>query len=470
MPTPAKVESANSTFIFGTYNFNEGQNTVHTSPPHKLSSSDGKEINYSVVIDPVTKKQTIYERTYIIGALQRIDPDKAIAVKGPDGTFLPTEYASGNLNESLVKRLQEDTAQATFENVVDYTVKSALKQTSRDGTFTPAQVAEAKGEKPETPIPPDNPENPIGGDLETEPVTGDGSLNGLTVSSAANQETVKSFAAGKSDLVYPEGAIGNESDYMKFTALKYLPGTLNTSGGSFGTSYQSGTSLGQSVQLPIQGGIQDSNAVGWNEDTMNVLQAAGAEIARDAIGGGLSKGIDTFIKQAKTLSTNSGPVGTAIRDGMAGQAVGSNIMARTQRAILNPNTELLFQGPQLRAFSFNFKLTPRSSTEASIVKSIIKFFKFHMAPKTSDANLFLKAPNIFRIEFFKGGQQHSGINLIKDCALQACTVDYTPDGTYMRYDDGSMFSYDLQLQFMELVPIYAKDYNEGTNAEHPIGY
>jgi hypothetical protein len=155
---------------------------------------------------------------------------------------------------------------------------------------------------------------------------------------------------------------------------------------------------------------------------------------------------------------------------MAGQAVGSNVIGRTERAILNPNTELLFQGPQLRAFSFNFKLTPRSSTEAAIVKSIIKFFKFHMAPKTSDANLFLKAPNIFRIEYFKGGQQHSGINLIKDCALQACTVDYTPDGTYMRYDDGSMFSYDLQLQFMELVPIYAKDYNEGTNAEHPIGY
>ena len=322
MPTPAKVESANGTFIFGTYNSNEGQNTVHTSPPHKLSSSDGKEINYSVVIDPVTKEQKIYERTYIIGALQRIDPNKAIAVKGPDGTFLPTEYASKNLNESLVKRLQEDTAQATFENVVDYTVKSALKQTSRDGTFTPVQVAEAKGEEPETPMATDNQENSSGGDGETEPVTGDGSLNGLTVSSAANQETVKSFAAGKSDLVYPEGAIGNESDYMKFTALKYLPGTLNTSGGSFGTSYQSGTSLRQSVQLPIQGGIQDSNAVGWNEDTMNVLQAAGAEIATEFIGKGVSAAVNTLLKQAKTLSTNAGPAKTAIKNCNGGSSSG----------------------------------------------------------------------------------------------------------------------------------------------------
>ena len=101
-------------------------------------------------------------------------------------------------------------------------------------------------------------------------------------------------------------------------------------------------------------------------------------------------------------------------------------------------------------------MTPRGKNEAETVKAIIKFFKFHMAPKTSDANLFLKAPNIFKIEYFNKGQQHTGINLIKDCALQSCTVNYTPDGTYMSYEDGAMFSYDLQLQFMELIPYTPK--------------
>jgi len=37
----------------------------------------------------------------------------------------------------------------------------------------------------------------------------------------------------------------------------------------------------------------------------------------------------------------------------------------------------------------------------------------------------------------------------------------------MAYDDGAMISYDLNLQFMELVPIYAKDYSE---SDHSIGY
>lgn len=474
MPTPSEVKPAKEVFK----DSSGGDRTLYVSPNHKLStkvySGTGvidnnaeASLNYAIVIDPVTKEQSVYQRDYnFFGQPNRLDPNKKLAVKGPDGTFVPTDYATGeNFNENLLRRLQEDTAQATFNNVVDYTVKSSLKQTSQDGTATPTEVAEVT-ESPVQPNEPENPTNPAGADIEP----GDGSLGSTTVTSA-NQDKVSNFSTDL-DLVYPVGANGGESDYIKFTALKYLPSKLSTASGTFGTVYQQGTSegIGQSVQLPIQGGIQDSNAVGWNEDTMNVMQAAGAEIAKTGIGKGIGAGVNTFLQQAKTLQKENAAVRTAIANEMAGQAVGSNIMARTERAILNPNTELLFQGPQLRAFSFNFKMTPRSKEEGEVVKSIIKFFKFHMAPKLTDAQLFLKAPNIFRIEYFAKGQQHSGINLIKDCALQACTVDYTPDGTYMSYEDGAMFSYDLQLQFMELIPIYAKDYNEGDNSNHPIGY
>ena len=40
----------------------------------------------------------------------------------------------------------------------------------------------------------------------------------------------------------------------------------------------------------------------------------------------------------------------------AGQAVGRNIVARATGQVLNPNMELLFQGPTLRTVNFNFKL------------------------------------------------------------------------------------------------------------------
>ena len=379
MPTPSEVKPASEIFKDGS----GGDNQVQVSPNHKLStrvysgtgafgSNAEASVNYAIVVDPVTKEQAVYQRDYnFFGQPEKLDPNKKLAVKGPDGTFVPTDYATGgNFNENLLKRLQEDTAQATFNNVVDYTVKSSLKQTSKDGTASPTDVAEVT-EEPVQPNEPENPTNPAGADIEP----GDGSLGATTVTSA-NQDKVSNFSTDL-DLVYPVGANGGESDYIKFTALKYLPSKLSTASGTFGTVYQQGTSegIGQSVQLPIQGGIQDSNAVGWNEDTMNVMQAAGAEIAKEGIGKGIGAGVNTFIKQAKTLADNSPAVKTAIANEMAGQAVGSNIMARTERAILNPNTELLFQGPQLRAFSFNFKMTPRSKAEGEVVKSIIKLVK-----------------------------------------------------------------------------------------------
>jgi hypothetical protein len=477
MPQPADV-AAKGTIFNKPLADGSGANQVYVSPNHRLSARRGNSprsgsisVNYAVVVDPKTKQQTVYQREYnVLGQEQPLDPDKILATKGPDGKFVPSDYATQNIDSRLVDKLNDNEAtQATLNNVVDYTVKSSLQQTSADGKASPVDVADVKGEGIEDNGPANGNTDQTGGNSAEENV-GDGSLNATQLSTVASPNQDTTNLGKKNDLVYPEGAKGNESDYIKFTALKYLPSKMNTGGGSFGTTYQEGTAIGQSVQLPIQGGIQDSNAVGWNEDNLNALQAAGAEMAQVTIGQGFSAGVDNFIKQMGTVSGESGEVKKAIEVGMAGQAVGSNIIGRTERAVFNPNMELLFQGPQLRAFSFNFKMTPRGKNEAETVKAIIKFFKFHMAPKTSDANLFLKAPNIFKIEYFNKGQQHTGINLIKDCALQSCTVNYTPDGTYMSYEDGAMFSYDLQLQFMELIPVYAKDYNEGDGANHPIGY
>ena len=63
------------------------------------------------------------------------------------------------------------------------------------------------------------------------------------------------------------------------------------------------------------------------------------------------------------------------------------------------------------------------------------------------------------------GDDHDGLNLIKTCALLDCSVDYTPEGNYSTFSDGSMSLYKLSLSFGELNPIYAEDYKT-----HAIGY
>jgi hypothetical protein len=89
--------------------------------------------------------------------------------------------------------------------------------------------------------------------------------------------------------------------------------------------------------------------------------------------------------------------------------------------------------------------------------------------------LFLRAPHVFTIRYLKGEtENHPGINQItpqdkdvKACALTNCSVDYTPLGSYMTYEDGTMVAYTLSLQFQELTPIYDTDYKD---YPHDIGF
>ena len=112
---------------------------------------------------------------------------------------------------------------------------------------------------------------------------------------------------------------------------------------------------------------------------------------------------------------------------------------------------------------------PRTKKESKQVKGIIKFFKKYMAVRKEENDLFLRAPHTFLIKYLSsGGQEHKSINKIKECALIGFDVNYTPQGSYMTYDDEekTMVSYIITLSFKELTPIYDKDYEDN----HPIGF
>jgi hypothetical protein len=95
-----------------------------------------------------------------------------------------------------------------------------------------------------------------------------------------------------------------------------------------------------------------------------------------------------------------------------------------------------------------------------------------MAPQVSTGGLFLATPNVFNISYHTPGKEmHPSINRIKTCALQSCNVDYTPDGSYMTFNDDNrtMTSYNLTLQFSELEPVTSKDYFD-KNGQIPVDH
>ena len=297
---------------------------------------------------------------------------------------------------------------------------------------------------------------------ETPTTPAEGTVESLDT----GKEVTGTKTSGFGNFIYPEDLGSTKQDVIKFSMLKYKPSGLKflEPGPSSGRTETKDRQIIGTVVLPIPSGISDTNACVWGENSINAVEAAAAAAAFQ----GITKGIGAGVKEAGDSLTKA-LADPATKTGIAAlftaNAVGTDggaILARTAGAVLNPNLELLFNGPTLRPFSFTFKMSARNKGEAKQIIGILNFFKRGMSPIKTESNLFLKAPHTFRIQYLdrrnKDAVDHPYIGRIKECALQSINMLYTPHGEYATYTDGVMVSYEMQMQFQELEPIFNSDY------------
>ena len=291
---------------------------------------------------------------------------------------------------------------------------------------------------------------------------------------------------------YPYTKLTTSDDYLKITFLEYKPPGLIPREGTFAlpSSDDVYANVGGkddvrivkgTVILPIPDDIKDSNSVKWGGSSLGPIDAAVAAGVAGVFG---TKSADDFKNKLTSTrdkiidAAKSGTTQKAIQAGLINFAVNSllgknnsNPTSRFAGAVINSNIELLFEGISLRQpFSFSYDIVPRSEKEAAVVKEIIKKFKIHGAAKKGRvaegaAGLFLKAPEVFRIEYMSGGRPHPYLNRFKICALHNITVNYTGSGTYATYSDATPVHMTMTLTFQELTPIYAEDYETGPGSE-----
>ena len=279
-------------------------------------------------------------------------------------------------------------------------------------------------------------------------------------------------------VIYPQtlrsSAGSKGQDYIKMQMLQYVPkGIGDFSGGNLsgsGPRPKNRKGLG-SVVLPIPGGIADNNNVSWGGDQMDPVAQAFSSVAFATVMQGVEAGGAQANKILQAAQGNSGEVKKALGTAIAGAAskTGAQVLKRTSGAIINPNMELLFNNPSLRQFNFTWKLAPRSKDESRAVVSIIRFFKQGMAAIREEPNLFLKAPNTFKLTYHHKFDDHKYLNRFKECALLNCGVQYTPDGNYATYEDGVMTAYQMTLAFQEIEPVYSDDY-QNLQDDNIIGF
>ena len=237
------------------------------------------------------------------------------------------------------------------------------------------------------------------------------------------------------------------------------------------------------IELPIPQEVNDANSVTWGEDSLNIFQLAGLAAAQRIMTnpGESFQQVSQLLQQGIPLPSLDDDTKNAVLAGISGQAINAlggnvspgSVIARATGQILNSNLELLFKGVNLRSFPFSVTFSPRNYDEAIRVKTIIRYLKQTMAPKTGveggGTGIFLKSPDVFSLRYLHKGADHPFLNRFKLCALTGLSVNYTNAGTYASYDGGTPVNIRMNMTFKELNPIYSEDY-EGMGDADGVGF
>tara|TARA_R100001463_G_scaffold102143_1_gene156591 strand:+ start:11915 stop:13501 length:1587 start_codon:yes stop_codon:yes gene_type:complete len=264
-----------------------------------------------------------------------------------------------------------------------------------------------------------------------------------------------------------------------------IAGGTNFAGGSSDTSKSSQGS----VKLPIPNSLKSSNGVSWGGAKANAVEA-GAFFGASREIGNLMKGETNLVGMVKSGLGDASNALSEVRKDMRGGGASGDILSATLSKLalskiginvdpaqfitrstgnaINPNLELLFNGPQLRNFTFAFQFAPYDKEDATEIRKIMRFFKQGMLPsfanESEGSSIFLSSPNVFRLAYRTGTNRIKSLNMFKMCALTACEIDYTPEGVWAAYADQSAgsqpISSNMALSFTELTPIFGNDYDE----------
>ena len=278
----------------------------------------------------------------------------------------------------------------------------------------------------------------------------------------------------KKNMRYPITLLDEFQDYLKIQMVEYKPRGLGAQGGSFALASRPNAAgdrtILSTIFLPIPGGISDNNTANWSKGEMGMISSVLGDTAFSAMGTG-----ETFKSSVDSTgaaaANNTQGLKTAVASKITEQIAGVDPLKRNLGAVLNTNAELLFDGPNLRQFTFTYKFAARSDDEAKEIRSIIRTLKQGMSAKKANEFLFIKSPHTFFLSYQHKNKDHPYLNKFKECALTGLAVQYAPDGNYATYYSGSMAAYQVTMSFSELEPVFDSDYEGGgTNGETSIGF
>ena len=286
--------------------------------------------------------------------------------------------------------------------------------------------------------------------------------------------------------------ISDSTDYVSIDFFNYQPPFGRGEKGTF-TEVASDKGMGQlyeNYHHSIGDGMLKNSLKDKGYKSILLFMPEDVQAQYGANWGGAGIGVGQA-NLAKTIGTQSGPGkawgGTweasrggikiagyslakwAMNNVMGGSMTTNQLMGGVSGTIVNPNVELMYEAPELRGFNLNFKMMPRSPGEAHDIFSICQTLKKAMLPSwggqtktlgmaaNERTGALLTIPKIVSVKFMTGSKLNPYVSQFKPCAITSVNINYTPDGSYATYSDGSPVATMLQVSFKELKLVFEQE-------------
>jgi len=286
-------------------------------------------------------------------------------------------------------------------------------------------------------------------------------------------------------LRYPYN-INGSGDFMRFSfydyKAPYSSGAPTTLTSYYSSAIPVGTPVLNEIYITMPNDVDTNFKGNWGGKNLTGLAAAAfgaAGAAINAAGTGQVK-LSNFAEQAgKTTSAALGGVAEDVLKTLTNSVtnapgLGSNlstndVLGLVSGFIVNPNTELLYQGTDLRTHGYNFKLIAFSLKEAEAIDDIVKTFKTAVLPSGAtqkflgalEGRNFIGIPYVCQVSFFRGGGvENEYLPKYKMSAITDVSVDYITEGQYMTFEDGRPIGVNLRVTFTELKLVFREEVAE----------
>lgn len=295
-----------------------------------------------------------------------------------------------------------------------------------------------------------------------EEIRGKGILNNIEEAKEGTANAIKSFGdrvVDKGPAAFVPTAEELKSGFQGFNETVTSIGNLNSY-----DNFQGGDPVG-TVMLPLMRGVQYTDGVNYTQATTQT----GAGIIRALTPDGADEnGRITEATAGLAAQLTARLAGTAVGGavgGLIGAGIGTmltegagNALKESTRVTLNPNLRTLFEGVNMRSFSFPFRMIAKSEKESQEIKKIIKFFRREVYPEANNVDgtvpFAYTFPNIFEINILDGKQKNPGFD-IQRCYLQSVQTNFnqTSAGMYEGKDRNYFIEVDLTLNFIEFATL-----------------